>query len=81
MEAKDVSRKISWKLNKKTLIVVYNALIGSIIDYGFFILFHVSQTNIQKLQVIQNTCFKSIYHLPYDIPSTSTFWPSRGPKG
>ncbi|RNA07436.1 RNA-directed DNA polymerase from mobile element jockey [Brachionus plicatilis] len=60
----------SWKLNKKTLIGVnFNALIGSIMDYSFFILSRVSQTNIQKLQVIQNTCFKSIYQLPYDTPS------------
>ena len=59
----------SWKLSKKTLTSIYNALVGSIIDYSFFVFNVVSKTNFYKLQVIQNKCFKSIYHLPFDTPS------------
>ena len=58
----------SWKLSKKTLVGVYNALVGSIIDYIFFISSLASHTNFHKLQV-QNVSFKSIYHLPYDTPT------------
>ena len=63
----------SWKLSIKTLTGIYNALVGSIIDYSFFILNLVSNTNMHKLQVLQNITFKSIHHLPYDTPSNIFF--------
>jgi hypothetical protein len=59
----------SWKLSKKTLLSIYNALVGSILDYSFFIPNRVSDTNMHKLQVIQNTCIKCIFRLPYETPS------------
>ena len=59
----------SWKLSHKTLVRIYNALIGSIIDYSFFTLSLMAPTNLQKLQVLQNISIKSIYRLPYDTPS------------
>ena len=69
---KIISHK-SWKLLNKTLLGVYNALIGSIIDYSFFTISSASKTNVHKLQVIQNICIKSIYNLPYDTPSEIFF--------
>lgn len=59
----------NWKLSKKTLLGIYKALIGSIIDYSFFIFSRASRTNLHKLQRIQNISIKSIFHLPYDTPS------------
>ena len=51
------------------MLGVYNALIGSIIDYSFFITNLASKTNMQRFQVLQNISIKSIYHLPFDTSS------------
>ena len=37
---------------------------GSLFDYSFFSLANVSKSTIQKLQVIQNSAFRRIHHLP-----------------
>lgn len=60
----------SWKLSKKTLSGIYNALIGSVIDFSFFNLSRVSRTNRTKTNISKfiNTSSKSIYYLTFDIP-------------
>ncbi len=53
----------SWHLNHETLKGIYNAIIGSIFNYSFFIIARVSNTNIKRLQRIQNRSIRSIYRL------------------
>ena len=59
----------SWKLNYNTLVNIYKTLIGSIIDYSFFIPVLVSKTNLSRLQVLQNISIKYSYNFPQDTPS------------
>jgi len=54
----------SWGLNTRTLECIYTALKGSLFDYSFFSLANVSKPTLQKLQVIQNSVFRRIHHLP-----------------
>ena len=56
----------SWKLSQKTLISVYRSLIGSVLDYKFFISTSISKTNENNLQIIQNKAVRCIYKLYYD---------------
>ena len=58
-----------WGLKPKTLGNLYKSLIGSILDYSFPCLNSFSETNLKKLQVIQNAAVRSILNLKYDIPS------------
>ena len=60
----------SWKLSTQTLVNVYRALIGSVLDYSSFTHSLLSEANKQKLQVIQNTGLRIIFHLRRD---TSVF--------
>jgi hypothetical protein len=53
-----------WKLSKKTLLIIYYALIRSLIDYIFFISDSISVASNTILQRVQNRAIKSIYHLP-----------------
>jgi hypothetical protein len=52
-----------FKLKEKTLLSIYKALIGSIIDYNFFFSNTISPTNTNALQIIQNKVIKIIYKL------------------
>lgn len=54
----------SWKLSKKTLINVYKLLIGSILDYNFFLTPTFSTNNLNHLQIIQNKSVRVIFKLP-----------------
>lgn len=56
----------SWKLGSKLLVSIYRALIGSIIDYSFFLLSVVSGSSLKSLQAIQNRAMKCIFRLPFD---------------
>ena len=56
----------SWRLSTRTLLATYQCLIGSIIDYSAFSHSCISQTNMHKLQTIQNKSIRIILHLPYD---------------
>ena len=56
----------SWKLSKITLVNVYRALIGSLLDYSCFMHSCLSAENTRKLQVIQNMAIRIIYHLKRD---------------
>ena len=56
----------SWHLSKDTLKGVYNALVGSIFTYSFFMAANVSATNLEKLQVIQNRAIRCIYKLEWN---------------
>ncbi|RNA15376.1 RNA-directed DNA polymerase from mobile element jockey-like [Brachionus plicatilis] len=58
-----------WGLKPKTLGSLYKSLIGSILDYSFPCLNSFSETNIKKIQVIQNSAVRSILKLKYEIPS------------
>ena len=56
----------TWKLIQKTLLSVYRSLVGSVLDYNFFILPFLSDTNIKKIQAIQNKAVRSIFKLRLD---------------
>ncbi|RNA14495.1 RNA-directed DNA polymerase from mobile element jockey-like [Brachionus plicatilis] len=58
-----------WGLDLKTLGNLYKSLIGSILDYSFPCLNSLSETNIKRLEVIQNSAVRSILKLRYDTPS------------
>ncbi|RNA39090.1 hypothetical protein BpHYR1_016862 [Brachionus plicatilis] len=59
----------SWKLNFNTLVNINKKLIGSIIDYSFFIPILDSKTNLSRLQVLQNISIKCSYNFPQDTSS------------
>ena len=56
----------SWKLNSRTLIQIYNTLVRSIIEYSAIISPRLSNTNMIKLQVLQNNAVRAIYNYPKD---------------
>ena len=56
----------TWSINKKTLINVYRALIGSVLDYSFFIWPNLANSSRNQLQIIQNKAIRSILKLPFD---------------
>ena len=56
-------------LNSKTLATLYKALIGSILDYSFPCINLISNTNLNKLQTIQNAAVRSILKLKHDTPT------------
>ncbi|RNA29931.1 RNA-directed DNA polymerase from mobile element jockey-like, partial [Brachionus plicatilis] len=58
-----------WGLKPKTLGSLYKSLKGSILDYSFHCLNSFTETNIKKIQVIQNSAVRSILKLKYDTPS------------
>ncbi|RNA09898.1 RNA-directed DNA polymerase from mobile element jockey-like [Brachionus plicatilis] len=58
-----------WGLNYNTLGNLHKSLIGSIIDYSFPCLNSFSNTNIKKIQVLQNSTVRFILKLKYDVPS------------
>ena len=60
----------SWKLSKATLVNIYRALIGSLLDYSSFMHSCLSAENTRKLQVIQNTAIRTIHHLKKDTSVT-----------
>ena len=60
----------NWGLNSITLGSLYKSLIGSIIDYVFPCLNLLSETNLKKLQVIQNSATRTILKLRYDTPTS-----------
>lgn len=55
-----------WKLSKKTLLMLYKTLIRSIIDYSSFIVDIISETNLKRLQVIQNKAVRCIFKARFD---------------
>ena len=55
-----------WKLTKKTLLTLYKSLVGSIIDYSSFMIHELSETNIKKVQSLQNRAVRTIFNQPYD---------------
>lgn len=52
-------------VDKKTLIIVYNALVDSILRYGVLAWGNASQTRLEKLRKIQNTILKIIHRNIY----------------
>ena len=60
----------NWRLDHKTLGSLYKSLIGSILDYNFPCLNSLSDTNLKKLQTIQNAAVRSILKLRFDTPSS-----------
>jgi len=63
----------SWHLTKKTLTNIYCALIRSIFDYSFFSVACVSNTNLERVQKIQNRSIRCIYRLKWDSPTCDLF--------
>ena len=58
-----------WGLDFKTLGNLYKSLIGSILDYTFPCLNSFSDTNLKRIQVIQNSAVRSILKLKFDTSS------------
>ncbi|RNA02709.1 RNA-directed DNA polymerase from mobile element jockey-like [Brachionus plicatilis] len=58
-----------WGLNTYTLSNLYKSLIGSILDYSFPCLNLFSESNIKRIQAIQNSAVRFILKLKYDTPS------------
>ncbi|RNA31662.1 RNA-directed DNA polymerase from mobile element jockey-like [Brachionus plicatilis] len=58
-----------WGLDLNTLGNLYKSLIGSILDYSFPCLSSLSETNIKRLEVVQNSAVRFILKLRYDTPS------------
>lgn len=58
-----------WGLNYYTLENLNKSLIGSKIDYSFLYLNSLSETNIKKIQVSQNSTVRFILKLKYDTSS------------
>ena len=56
----------SWQLDKSTLKQIYISLIRSVLDYSFFIIKSISQTNSKVLKAVQNNAIRLIYKLPRD---------------
>jgi hypothetical protein len=55
-----------WKLSTANLKQLFNSLIRSVFEYSAIILPILSDTLINKLQVIQNSSFRSIHHLYFN---------------
>jgi hypothetical protein len=53
-----------WKLSHSTLLTIYYSLIRSLFDYIFFIINSVPDSSIVKIQRIQNSAIKNIFHCP-----------------
>ena len=58
----------SWGLTHLTLSTLYKTLIGSVIDYAFPCLNLLSNENIRRLQVIQNTAIRRILKIKLETP-------------
>ena len=58
----------NWHLKPQILGNIYKSLVASIIDYSFVCLHLISETDLSRLQAIQNTAIRAIYKLPYDCP-------------
>jgi hypothetical protein len=59
----------SWKLSDETLKGIYNALIGSLYVYSFFSVARIAETNLDRLQKVQNRAIRSIYRLEWTSPT------------
>ena len=62
----------SWRLTPNVLGRIYKTLIGSVIDYSFFLNILESDNNAEfkRIQVIQNKAIRIIYKLPYDCSNS-----------
>jgi hypothetical protein len=56
-----------WNLNKNILCNLYKSIIGSVIDYSFMCINTLNESNINKIQAIQNKAIRFIYRA-YDDP-------------
>lgn len=56
----------SWKLDKSTLVSIYKALVGSVLDYTAFLSPRLTNTLTKSMQAIQNRATRSIFHKPRD---------------
>lgn len=54
----------SWQLSKQTLVQIYMALIRSLFNYSCFAINLMSETNKKKLQALENSALRAIYHEP-----------------
>ncbi|RNA05841.1 RNA-directed DNA polymerase from mobile element jockey-like [Brachionus plicatilis] len=57
-----------WGLNTFTLGNLYKSLMGLILDYSFLCLNLFSESNIKRIQAIQNSAVRFILKLKYDTP-------------
>jgi hypothetical protein len=62
---KIISHK-SWALSTKTLVSIYKSLIGSVIDYSFFMCSQLSEKLMKSVQATQNNAMRIIFKKGYD---------------
>ena len=60
---------LSWILSHETLNEIKNALIGSLFVYSFFSVAIIAETNLDRLQKVQNRAIQSIYRLEWTSPT------------
>lgn len=61
MKADEPDESSSWGHNKKTLIITYKTFVKSVFNFGAPIWFpNAKPSNIEKLQIIQNTAMRLI---------------------
>ena len=58
-----------WHLSTACLTQIYCSLVQSIFNYSFFTVASLSDTNLNKLQCIQNRAIRSIFSLKWNHPS------------
>ena len=58
-----------WKLNSTFLLQIYSALVRSITDCLAFAVSRLSNDKLDTIQAIQNSAFRSMFHLPFDTSS------------
>lgn len=61
----------SWQLNKSTLLTIYQAMVGSVLDYSAFILPRLSENLRTTLQAVQNKAIRIIFR---KRPGTKTIY-------
>ncbi len=61
----------SWSLTRETLVSIYRSLIGSVIDYAFFMNSQLSDILLKAVQVIQNNAMRVIFKQPFDATTNT----------
>ena len=59
----------SWKLTQDTLVAIYRTLVGSVIDYSFFMVSQLSDRTMKRVQVIQNSAMRYIFKKSRKCPT------------
>ena len=64
---------IPYNPNPVFLGITFDEIIGSIFDYSFFSIACISETNLKRIQTVQNRAIRCIHRLKWDSPTSSLF--------